>query len=198
MFNFKLSSGLLASLLLLFVGCTDSGDITSPVNNLNKGLNDSSPNTETLSKGVITANGWYDGNEIYYIDRGPEKGVTQRGDNQIYLIGDNRLHQANVVLFVPGESGYTPHWNVNIVHTTTGVTVSEILSSPYASSHFNDDGVLFDSAEDILGAEQANLVVLERPGIVVLCPIVSKQAADAPGNMPRSEDFAPFDLTTGF
>ena len=33
--------------------------------------------------GVITANGWYEGEEIYYIDLGPEANVTERGPNQI-------------------------------------------------------------------------------------------------------------------
>ncbi len=62
--------------------------------------------------GQSTANGWYEGTEIYYIDQGLEKNTTERASNQIYLIGGNRLHQANVVLHIPGEPGYTPHWNL--------------------------------------------------------------------------------------
>ncbi len=144
------------------------------------------------SAGVTTANGWYEGEEIYYIDQGPEEGVTERGLNQIYLIGDNRLYQAQVVLHIPGEPGYSPHWNVNFVHTAEGVTLADILASPYASDLFDDEGVLFDDAEDILDAEAAGLVVLEQPGGVVLCPIISEKAADAPGNTPLPEDFPPF------
>ncbi|MEJ2105227.1 MAG: hypothetical protein P8X47_11720 [Ignavibacteriaceae bacterium] len=129
---------------------------------------------------------------------GVEQGVTERGDNQIYLIGGNRLYQANVVLFIPGEPGYSPHWNVNVIHTVTGVTVSDILASPYASSHFYDEGVLFDDAADILGAQQDNLITIDIPGVVVNCPIVPEKVADAPGNTQLSEDFENFDLNSGF
>ena len=52
--------------------------------------------------GVMTANGWYEEEEIYYIDQGIESGVTERGENQIYLIGGNRVYQAQVVRFIPG------------------------------------------------------------------------------------------------
>lgn len=144
------------------------------------------------SAGVDTANGWYEGEEIYYIDQGIEEGVTERGENDIYLIGGNRLYQAQVVEFIPGEPGYSPHWNVNIVHTAEGVTTADIVASPYASEHFAEEGVLFDDVEDILGAADAGLVTIERPGVVVLCPIISEEGAEAPGNNALSEDFPPF------
>jgi hypothetical protein len=142
--------------------------------------------------GATTANGWYEGEEIYYLLLGREEGVTQRGEIDLYVIGDDRKYQANVAEFIPGEAGYTPHWNVNVVHTAPGVTLADILASPYASEHFGDEGVLFDDAEDILDAEAAGLVTIEHPGFVVLCPIVSEQAAEAPGNTQLSEDFPPF------
>ena len=148
--------------------------------------------------GALTANGWYEEDEIYYINSGVEKGVTQRGKNQIYLIGGDRLYQANVVLFIPGEPGYSPHWNVNLVHTAEGVTTGDILASPYSSDHFDGEGVLFDDVEDILNAEEAGLVVIEKPGVVVLCPIISEEGAEAPGNTQLSEDFPAFDLNGGF
>jgi hypothetical protein len=144
----------------------------------------------SASAGVSTANGWYEGQEIYYIDHGVEQGVTQRGGNDIYLIGGNRLYQAQVVEFIPGEAGYSPHWNVNVVHTAEGVTLADILASPYASDRYPE--ALFDDVEDILGAQAAGLVTIEQPGLVVLCPVISEQGADAPGNMPLSEDFPPF------
>jgi len=150
---------------------------------------------QPVSAGVTTANGWYEGEEIYYIDHGIEEGVAERGNNQIYLIGGNRMYQAQVVLHIPGEPGYSPHWNVNVVHTAPGKTLNDILSSPYASALFDEEGVLFDDAEDILGAEEAGLVVLEQPGVVVLCPIISEEGAEAPGNIPLSEDFPPFPET---
>lgn len=144
----------------------------------------------SASAGVSTANGWYEGEEIYYIDHGLEEGVTARGENDIYLIGGNRLYQAQVVEFIPGEAGYSPHWNVNVVHTAEGVMLDEILASEYASDLYPE--ALFDDVEDILGAEAAGLITIETPGLVVLCPVVSEPAADAPGNIPLSEDFLPF------
>lgn len=144
------------------------------------------------SAGATTANGWYEGEEIYYILLGVEEGVTQRGENDLYVIGGDRMYQGNVAEFIPGEAGYTPHWNVNVVHTAEGVTLADILASPYASEHFATEGVLFDDAEDILGARDAGLVVIDHPGVVVLCPIISEPGAEAPGNTELPEDFPPF------
>jgi hypothetical protein len=140
--------------------------------------------------GQSTANGWYEGEEIYYIDKGPEAGVTERGENDIYLIGGNRKYQAQVVEFIPGEAGYSPHWNANLVNTAVGVTLADILASPYASAHYPE--ALFDDVEDILGAEDAGLVTVTDLGVVVLCPIISEQGAEAPGNTELPEDFPPF------
>jgi len=140
--------------------------------------------------GATTANGWYEGEEIYYLLLGVEDGVTQRGENDLYLIGGDRAYQANVAEFIPGEAGYTPHWNVNLVHTAEGVTLDDILASEFASGHYPE--ALFDDVEDILGAQAAGLVTIDHPGVVVLCPIVSEQGAEAPGNTPLSEDFNAF------
>ena len=136
---------------------------------------------------VTTVNGWYEGEEIYYIDGGIEEGVTERGENQIYLIGGDRVWQAQVVLFIPGERGYSPHWNVNVVNTAEGVTVADIVASPYVSSHYPE--ALFDDVEDILDAEAADLVTIVNPGVVVLCPIIPETGAEAPGHIEASEDF---------
>ena len=144
----------------------------------------------SASAGATTANGWYEGEEIYYILGGVEDGVTQRGENDLYLIGGDRAYQANVAEFIPGEAGYSPHWNVNVVHTAEGVTLADILASPYVSSHYPE--ALFDDVEDILAAEEDGLVTIVKPGVVVLCPIISEQGAEAPGNTELSEDFPPF------
>jgi hypothetical protein len=140
--------------------------------------------------GATTANGWYEGEEIYYILGGMEEGVTQRGQNDLYLIGDDRAYQANVAEFIPGEPGYSPHWNVNKVHTAPGVTLNDILASPYVSSNYPE--ALFDDVEDILDAQAAGLVTVDHPGVVVLCPVISEQGAEAPGNTELSEVFPPF------
>jgi hypothetical protein len=149
--------------------------------------------TSAALAGVTTANGWYEGEEIYYIDNGIEEGVTELGENQIYLIGGNRLYQAQVVLHIPDEPGYSPHWNVNVVHTAPGVVLSDILSSPYVSVHYPE--ALFDDVEDILDAEAAGLVTIDHPGEVVHCPVISEEGAEAPGNNDLPEDFPPFPET---
>ena len=141
----------------------------------------------SASAGVRTANGWYEGEEIYYIEQGVEEGVTERGENDIYLIGGDRVWQAQVVEFIPGEPGYSPHWNAHLVNTADGVTVADILASGYASDHYPE--ALFDDVEDILAAEDAGLVTVTRLGVVVLCPIISEEGAEAPGNIELSEDF---------
>lgn len=142
---------------------------------------------KAFAGGATTANGWYEGEEIYYIDQGMEEGVTERGENDIYLIGGNRVWQAQVVKFIPGEKGYSPHWNVNLVNTAPGVTVETIRYSAYVSEHYPE--ALFDDVEDILAAEEAGLVTINTPGIVVLCPIIPEMGAEAPGNNELSEDF---------
>ncbi len=146
--------------------------------------------------GTTTANGWYEGEEIYYLlplTGGVEEGITQRGENDLYLIGGDRAFQGNVAEFIPGEAGYTPHWNVNVVHTAPGKTLADILASPYASAHYPE--ALFDDAESILAAQLAGLVTIDHLGVVVLCPVVTEQAAEAPGNTPLSEQFPAFPST---
>lgn len=149
--------------------------------------------TAAPSGGATTANGWYEGEEIYYILGGVEEGVTERGNNDLYLIGGDRVYQANVAEFIPGEPGYSPHWNVNVVHTAEGTTLNDIEDSPYVSDHYPE--ALFDDVEDILAAQDAGLVTIETPGVVVLCPIISEEGAEAPGNTQLSEDFPPFPET---
>lgn len=143
----------------------------------------------TALAGATTANGWYDGEEIYYILGGVEN-VSSRGANQLYIIGGDRAYQANVALFIPDEPGYTPHWNVNVVHTGYGVTLDDILASPYVSEHYPE--ALFDDVGDILEAAAVDLITIDRPGVVVLCPVISEEGAEAPGNIQLSEVFPPF------
>jgi len=189
--------------LLFLIACDDSADIIGPgASDLESSATVAAPSPSVgplqgppSNTGVLTANGWYEGEEIYYLLQGVEDGVTQLGENDLYLIGGDRAYQANVAEFIPGEPGYTPHWNVNVVHTAPGVTLADILSSPFVSEHYGEEPVLFDDVEDILDAEAAGLVTIETPGVVVLCPIVSEEAAEAPGNTELSEDFPPFPQT---
>lgn len=143
-----------------------------------------------VSAGAMTANGWYEGEEIYYILGGFEEHIPDQAYNQLYIIGGDRAYQANVALHVPGDAGYTPHWNVNVVHTAQGVVLADILASPFVSDHYPE--ALFDDVEDILGAQDAGLVTVTEAGVVVLCPIISEQGAEAPGNTELPGDFPPF------
>ncbi len=176
--------------------CADSRSISSPEDGLDALAFSRMPG----NTGVVTANGWYEEEEIYYINGGVEEGVTRRGRNQLYFIGGDRAFQANVALFIPGEPGYSPHWNVNVVHTADGVTVQDIIDAGLASDLFGEEPVLFDDAEDILTAEYLRLVEVTQPGVVVLCPIISEAGAEAPGNTQLPEDEFPyaFDVNAGF
>jgi hypothetical protein len=194
MYVFKSIPILIAFTIFTFIGCSDISN--SAMQSSNDQLNPTISSAHSdQGGGALTANGWYEGEEIYYVNNGIEEGVTERGENDIYLIGGDRLHQANVVEFIPGESGYSPHWNVYIVHSAEGVTVQDILDSNYASSHYESEGVLFDDVEDLRAALQAGLVTFDRPGVVVNCPIISEKGAEAPGNTELPEDFEPFGET---
>lgn len=190
----KLSSAGAFVVALLVAACADAGRAVDP-----EGFQLSTSRMPE-NTGVITANGWYEEEEIYYILGGVEEGVTAKGKNQLYLIGGDRQFQGNVALFIPGEPGYSPHWNVNEVHTVEGVTVQDIIDAGFASEHFGDEPVLFDDAEDVLAAQAAGLVVLFRPGVVVLCPVISEEGAEAPGNTELPADVFPhaFVLNQGF
>jgi len=180
---------------LFLTACADAGTVVEPV--LAPADVAAALTTQTMPAGVgggaLTANGWYEEEEIYYILSGVEAGVTERGENDLYLIGGDRAYQANVAEFIPGEAGYTPHWNVNVVHTAPGITLADIVASPYVSAHYPE--ALFDDVADILGAASAGLITIDRPGVVVLCPIISERGAEAPGNTQLSELFPPFPST---
>lgn len=181
----RFATSLLVTIAIAAVAaCSGTDDITEPARDL--GI----VSLSAGGGGATTANGWYEEEEIYYILSGVEEGVTQRGQNDLYLIGGDRMYQANVAEFIPGEPGYSPHWNVNLVQTAPGVTLADILASPYVSAHYPE--ALFDDAEDILDAEAAGLVTIDQPGVVVLCPIIPERAAEAPGNTELSEEFPPF------
>lgn len=151
--------------------------------------------TGSAAAGKPIANGWYEEEEIYYVANGVEEGVTERGENDIYLVGGDRVYQAQVVEFVPGESGYSPHWNANLVHTAEGKTTTDIVEAGYASDRFDTEtreGPLFDDLADILAAESAGLITVTDLDVVVHCPIVPEKTADAPGNTELPEEFPPF------
>ncbi len=192
MLNIKLWLGIFLISVISFIGCNQTDEV-NPKNNQDFAssqieVSQSSAKMGDFS-GVLTANGWYEEEEIYYILGGVEK-VTERGQNQLYIIGGDRTYQANVALFIPGEPGYSVHWNVNVVHTAPGKTLADILASPYASTHYPE--ALFDDVEDILDAQIAGLVTIDHPGVVVNCPVISEKGAEAPGNTPIPEDFPPF------
>ena len=147
--------------------------------------------------GGSVPSGWYQGKEIYYVDQGLEK-AGREGKSDIFLIGGNRLYQPNIVETVPGAPGYSPHWDVVVVHSAPGIIVQDILNSGLASAQFSTGGPLFDDHRNILAAAQRGLVTLTEPGLVVLCPIVSEAAAHANGKTPVSETFEPLSSAATF
>lgn len=54
---------------------------------------------------------------------------------------------------------------------------------------------LLDDAEDILGAEDAGLVTIEKLGVVLLCPIISEQGSGAPGHNEAADEFENWQMT---
>ena len=139
---------------------------------------------------VVT--GWFGGVQLNYIDQGFSKDPTKRSASPIYLIGGNRMHQANVLGSVQGEPGFNPHWNVNIVHTAPGVTVQDIIAAGLSSSLFASRGVLFDDFRPILEAVRRGLVRLDTPGLIVLCPVVSDNKTPLPDNFLRLTETSSF------
>lgn len=95
-----------------------------------------------------------------------------------------------MVVTVPGEPGYSPHWDVVVVNTAPSYAVRDIMNSGLAGN-----GVLFDSVANILEAARRGLVALTEPGLVVLCPIVSAATTDANGHAEAPETYIP--LTPG-
>lgn len=134
--------------------------------------------------GNTITNGYFGGQEIYYINQGMEKKTDRNHTSDIYLVGGDRDYQPNVVATIPGQPGYSPHWDVVVVHTAPGYTVGDIMNAGLAGT-----GVLFDSVEDILEAARMGIVTLIEPGIVVLCPIVSAATANANGHTEAPEIF---------
>jgi hypothetical protein len=191
MLNSKLWAGVILVAIISLSGCEQTEQV-HPMNDqqFTTAQGNTSLDAARMGQGATTANGWYEEEEIYYILNGVEEGVTERGQNDLYLIGGDRTYQANVAEFIPGEPGYSVHWNVNVVGTAPGKTLANILASPYASAHYPE--ALFDDVEDILDAEVAGLVVIVHPGVVVNCPIISEKGAEAPGNTELPEVFDPF------
>lgn len=136
------------------------------------------PSAYAKDSPVLT--GWFGGEKVIYLDKGLAKDPVKNGSSDIYLIGGNRIYQANVVSTVPGVQGYNPHWDLNIVHTAPGVTVADILDAGLGSSRFFTEGVLFDDALNVLEAESQGLVRITTPGLIVLCPVVSDNKTPDP------------------
>ena len=143
--------------------------------------------------GKIITNGYFGGQEIYYINQGMEKKTNRNHTSDIYLVGGDRVYQPNVVATIPGQPGYSPHWDVVVVNTAPGYTVSDIMNAGLAGT-----SALFDSVEDILEAARMGIVTLTEPGIVVLCPIVSAATANANGHTESPETFMPLTPNSTF
>lgn len=113
------------------------------------------PEGTTLEGGEPLTQGWYQGEEVYYPDFGPNSataipiwafitGMDADGNPQ-FVEGQN-----NVIDLVPGDAGYSAFWQVNLVVVPEGYEANSIQSA---------SGV-FDSGYEVIVA-----------GIVVNCPV---------------------------
>ena len=136
--------------------------------------------TPLAQAGGPIVTGWFGGHILNYVDQGPAKDSFKNGASQIYLIGGNRVYQANVLATVQGVPGFNPNWNLNVVHTAPGVVVQDIINAGLASPFFSGQGVVFDNVNNIIEAVRRGLVSIQMPGIIVLCPVVSDNKTPIP------------------
>jgi hypothetical protein len=99
--------------------------------------------------------GFYKGQMVAYLDLGPIKLKPGNVVAPIFAFTNGTADQRNVIDVVPGDEGYTPLWEVNMVTWAAGVTPRTLRS-----------------ASEVEAAVAAGEVTLAQPGIVVNCPVV--------------------------
>jgi hypothetical protein len=99
--------------------------------------------------------GFYRGHVIEYLDFGPVKLRAGNRVADIWSVTNGVEGQYNIVDVVPGQKGYTPLWDVNLVTWKAGVTPRKLTS-----------------AAAVRKALSAGQVTIKEPGIVVNCPVI--------------------------
>jgi hypothetical protein len=99
--------------------------------------------------------GFYRGQTIEYLDFGPIKLKPGNKTADLWSVTNGVKDQYNIVDVVPGQAGYTPLWDVNLVTWKSGVTPR-----------------LLTSAGAVRKALSAGELTMKKPGIVVNCPVI--------------------------
>jgi hypothetical protein len=134
------------------------------------------PEGSTLESGKELVQGWYKGEEVFYPDYGPNPataipiyalvtGFDSAGAPQ-FVEG-----QSNIIDSVPGQTGYSAFWEVNLVTVPSGYVANTLKS-----------------AADVL----ASGYEIVKPGIVVNCPVVESPDPFTVGEAKE------FDLVNGW
>ena len=99
--------------------------------------------------------GFYRGQTIEYLDFGPVKLKPGNKVAPIWSVTNGVEDQYNIIDVVPGQQGYTPLWEVNLVTWKDGATPRKLTS-----------------AAAVRKAIAAGELSVKKPGVVVNCPLI--------------------------
>ena len=99
--------------------------------------------------------GFYRGQTIEYLDFGPVKLKPGNKVAPIWSVTNGVEDQYNIIDVVPGQKGYTPLWDVNLVTWKNGATPRKLTS-----------------AAAVRKALSAGEVTIKGAGVVVNCPLI--------------------------
>ena len=99
--------------------------------------------------------GFYRGQTIEYLDFGPVKLKPGNKLADLWSVTNGVEDQYNIIDMVPGQKGYTPLWDVNLVTWKSGVTPRKLTS-----------------AAAVRKALKAGEVTVKEAGMVVNCPVI--------------------------
>lgn len=150
--------------------------VNCPVVPLNSTLAENSPATNTTTP----VKGWYKGREVHYFDFGPNTADTapiyalitgfDAQGNPMFVEG-----QHNIIDVIPGSTGYSAFWDVNLVEVPAGYVANTITSRAQV---------------------MASGYKMVHPGIVVNCPLVRTDDA-VTGNMANTNSMVGMPNTGG-
>jgi hypothetical protein len=99
--------------------------------------------------------GFYRGQVIEYLDFGPVKLKPGNKVAPLWSVTNGVEDQYNIIDVVPGETGYTPLWGINLVTWKSGVTPRKLTS-----------------AAAVRKARSAGEVTVKAAALVVNCPVI--------------------------
>jgi hypothetical protein len=137
----------------------------------------------TVARKPVTP-GFYRGKSIGYFDFGPIKLKAGNKLAPIWAVTNGASGQHNIVDTVPGQSGYSPLWQLNMVAFANGVT-------PY----------LLKSKADVEAAVQKGDVTIQKTSTVVNCPVLGfdqkRTAGFSAGKVIHYYDLGPVKVAPG-